>query len=86
MLALLEMDTSDSDIGLLQMVSLLDITLIFVTDWSGPILNGINGFGQVFVLAAAYYVGTEIISLAAGETKNPRKSIPNVCHAVMFLY
>ena len=43
-------------------------------------MNGINGFGQMFVLAAAYYVGTEIVSLAAGETKDPRKSIPTVCH------
>jgi len=43
-------------------------------------VNGINGFGQMFVLAAAYYVGTEIVSLAAGETKDPRKSIPTVCH------
>lgn len=41
-------------------------------------VNGINGFGQVFVLASAYYVGTEIISLAAGETKDPRRSIPRV--------
>ncbi|ROV90229.1 hypothetical protein VMCG_10244 [Cytospora schulzeri] len=44
----------------------------------GPILNGIEGFGRVFVLASAYYVGTEIISLAAGETKDPRRSIPQV--------
>ncbi len=42
----------------------------------GPVVNGINGFGQVFALAASYCVGTEVISLAAGETKNPRKSIP----------
>lgn len=32
----------------------------------------------MFVTASAYYVGTEIISLAAGETKDPRKSIPRV--------
>ncbi|RMZ85442.1 hypothetical protein DV737_g852, partial [Chaetothyriales sp. CBS 132003] len=56
----------------------------------GPIINGINGFGQVFVLASAYYVGTEIISLAAGETKDPRKSIPkgvnNVVWRILFVY
>lgn len=44
----------------------------------GPILHGIQGFGQVFVMASAYYVGTEIVSLAAGETKDPRRSIPQV--------
>lgn len=37
-----------------------------------------NEFGQVFVLASAYYVGTEIIFFAAGETKDARKSIPRV--------
>lgn len=45
---------------------------------SGPIIHGIDGFGQVFVLAAAYYVGTEIISLAGGEARNPKKDIPRV--------
>lgn len=44
----------------------------------GPIIHGINGFGQVFVLAAAYYVGTEIISLAGGEARNPKRDIPRV--------
>lgn len=57
---------------------------------TGPIVNGINGFGQVFVLAAAYYVGTEIISLAAGETKEPRRSIPRgvntVVYRILFVY
>jgi len=57
---------------------------------TGPIINGINGFGQIFVLASAYYVGTEIISLAAGETKDPRKSIPkgvsNVVWRILFVY
>ncbi|RMZ85041.1 hypothetical protein DV738_g5, partial [Chaetothyriales sp. CBS 135597] len=57
---------------------------------TGPIINGINGFGQVFVLAAGYYVGTEIISLAAGETKDPIKSIPkgvkNVVWRILFVY
>lgn len=56
----------------------------------GPIVNGINGFGQMFVLAAAYYVGTEIVSLAAGETKDPRKSIPtgvdSVVYRIIFVY
>jgi amino acid transporter len=45
---------------------------------SGPIQNGVNGFGQVFVMAAAYYVGTEIVSVAAGESKNPQRDVPRV--------
>lgn len=44
----------------------------------GPILNGIQGFGQVFVLASAFYLGTEIVSLTAGETKDPMRSISQV--------
>ncbi|KAK4936390.1 hypothetical protein LTR10_022716 [Elasticomyces elasticus] len=43
---------------------------------TGPLVDGINGFGQVFVLAATYYVGTEVISLAAGESKNPQRDVP----------
>jgi len=45
----------------------------------GPVVNGINAFGQVFALAASYYVGMEVISLTAAETKDPRKSIPRLC-------
>lgn len=45
---------------------------------AGPIINGIGGFGTVFVLASAFYVGTEIISLAAGETIDPIRAIPRV--------
>lgn len=51
---------------------------------TGPIQNGINGFGQVFVLAAAYYVGTEIVSVAAGESKNPQRDVPRVSHWIYF--
>ncbi|KAL4781530.1 AAT family amino acid transporter, variant [Aspergillus varians] len=50
----------------------------------GPINNGINGFGQVFVLAAAYYVGTEIVSVAAGESKNPRRDVPRATNSIIY--
>ncbi len=76
----LGMVTLDSNIGAIQPVrhALFTIYGELFADESGPIVHGVNGFGQVFVLASAYYVGTEIISLAAGETKEPRKSIPKV--------
>ncbi|KAF2438213.1 AAT family amino acid transporter, variant [Karstenula rhodostoma CBS 690.94] len=51
---------------------------------TGPIINGIDGFGQVFVLAAAYYVGTEIISLAGGESKNPRRDVPRAINSIVY--
>jgi amino acid transporter len=40
--------------------------------------NGINGFGQSFVLAAVYYCGTEMVAITAGESKNPRRDLPKV--------
>ncbi|KAJ9639726.1 hypothetical protein H2204_003519 [Knufia peltigerae] len=51
---------------------------------TGPIIHGIDGFGQVFVLAAAYYVGTEIISLAGGESRNPKRDIPRAINSIVY--
>lgn len=42
----------------------------------GPFANGINGFGQTFLLAAVYYCGTEMLALTAGESKNPKRDLP----------
>lgn len=44
----------------------------------GPIVHGINGFGQSFVLAAVYYCGTELVAITAGESKNPSRDVPKV--------
>ncbi|KAI1158279.1 amino acid permease/ SLC12A domain-containing protein [Nemania serpens] len=43
----------------------------------GVIANGINGFGKTFVLAAAYYSGTEMLAMTAAESKNPKKDLPS---------
>lgn len=45
----------------------------------GPFANGINGFGQTFLLAAVYYCGTEMLALTAGESANPKRDLPKVC-------
>ena len=42
----------------------------------GPFVNGVNGFGQTFLLAAVYYCGTEMIAITAGESRNPTKDLP----------
>lgn len=42
----------------------------------GPFVNGINGFGQTFLLAAVYYCGTEMLALTAGESANPKRDLP----------
>lgn len=42
----------------------------------GPFVNGINGFGKTFVLAAVYYCGTEMLAITAAESKNPKRDLP----------
>jgi len=42
----------------------------------GPFANGINGFGQTFVLAAVYYCGTEMLAICGGESNNPKRDLP----------
>ncbi|KAK5744689.1 hypothetical protein LTS12_023368 [Elasticomyces elasticus] len=42
----------------------------------GPIANGIDGFGQSFLLAAVYYCGTEMLAITAAESKNPTRDLP----------
>jgi len=42
------------------------------------VINGINGFGQSFVLAAVYYSGTELVAVTAGESKRPLRDVPKV--------
>ncbi|KAK3113175.1 hypothetical protein LTR53_009802 [Teratosphaeriaceae sp. CCFEE 6253] len=42
----------------------------------GPIANGINGFGQSFLLAAVYYCGTEMLAITAAESRNPARDLP----------
>ncbi|RMD44829.1 hypothetical protein DV735_g425, partial [Chaetothyriales sp. CBS 134920] len=60
------------------------------------LLVNVGGFGNGYIgfkywgHPTGYYVGTEIISLAAGETKDPIKSIPkgvkNVVWRILFVY
>lgn len=42
----------------------------------GALANGFKGICSVFVTAAFSFAGTELVGLAATETKNPRKSLP----------
>lgn len=42
----------------------------------GPIANGIEGFGQSFLLAAVYYAGTEMLAITAAESRNPTRDLP----------
>lgn len=42
----------------------------------GAFANGFNGFCSVFTTAAFAFGGTELVGLAAAESDNPRKAIP----------
>ncbi|GMK53478.1 hypothetical protein CspeluHIS016_0100640 [Cutaneotrichosporon spelunceum] len=49
-----------------------------------PFVGGIGGFASVFVTASFAYGGTESIAITAGETKNPRKTMPRVVKNVFW--
>ncbi|KEI37867.1 uncharacterized protein L969DRAFT_89104 [Mixia osmundae IAM 14324] len=48
----------------------------------GGALGRFVGFWTVLIQAAFSYIGTEIVALAAGEAKNPRRSIPKAIKRV----
>ncbi|KAF1838668.1 amino-acid permease inda1 [Decorospora gaudefroyi] len=50
----------------------------------GAFANGFQGFCSVFVTAAFSFSGTELVGLAAAETKNPLKSLPGAIRQVFW--
>jgi len=50
----------------------------------GAFRNGFKGFCSVFVTAAFAFSGTELVGLAAAETKNPLKSLPGAIKQVFW--
>jgi amino acid transporter len=50
----------------------------------GAFRNGFKGFCSVFVTAAFSFSGTELVGLAAAETKNPLKSLPGAVRQVFW--
>lgn len=50
----------------------------------GPFNNGFKGFCSVLVTSSFSFTGTELIGLAAAETANPRKSLPNAIKQVFW--
>lgn len=50
----------------------------------GAFKNGFKGFCSVFVTAAFSFSGTELVGLAAAETKNPMKSLPGAIKQVFW--
>ncbi|KAK7751478.1 hypothetical protein SLS62_006563 [Diatrype stigma] len=56
------------------------------TYWRDPgaFQHGFNGFAGVFVLAAFSFGGTELVGLAAAESRDPRRAIPLATKQVFF--
>jgi len=50
----------------------------------GAFRNGFKGFCSVFVTAAFAFSGTELVGLAAAETKNPLKSLPGAVRQIFW--
>jgi amino acid transporter len=50
----------------------------------GAFRNGFKGFCTIFVTAAFSFSGTELVGLAAAETKNPLKSLPGAIRQVFW--
>ncbi|TDZ25409.1 Amino-acid permease inda1 [Colletotrichum orbiculare MAFF 240422] len=50
----------------------------------GAFNNGFKGFCAVFVTAAFSFAGTELVGLAAAESKNPLKSLPGAIKQVFW--
>ena len=50
----------------------------------GAFAAGFKGVCSVFVNAAFAFAGTELVGLAAAESKNPRKDLPTACKQVFW--
>ncbi|KAM5375191.1 hypothetical protein ACJZ2D_006143 [Fusarium nematophilum] len=50
----------------------------------GAFKNGFKGFCSVFVTAAFSFAGTELVGLAAAESRNPAKSLPGAIKQVFW--
>ncbi|ANB12950.1 Agp3p [Sugiyamaella lignohabitans] len=50
----------------------------------GAFADGFRGVANVFVFCSTFYAGCESIAVAATETKNPRKAVPNAIHQVFW--
>jgi amino acid transporter len=57
-------------------------TRIFMEE--GGFRNGFKGFVSCFVTAAFAFAGTELVGLAAAETKTPLRSLPSACKQVFW--
>jgi amino acid permease len=51
---------------------------------NGQAFSGFSEFAQTFLFAFFSYGGVELVALAAGESKEPHKSVPRAIKATFF--
>ncbi|KAG0238401.1 hypothetical protein BGW42_005634 [Actinomortierella wolfii] len=74
-------------VGILVDAGVLGGEKIGFTNWTiegAPIHNGFGGILSVFLVAGFSFQGTELIGIAAGESKNPRKNVPRAIKQVFW--
>ncbi len=50
----------------------------------GFLPNGVSGLGMAMVFALFSYIGTEVVSVTAAESKDPKKDIPRAARQMVF--
>ncbi len=53
-------------------------------DKKAPFVNGWLGVFSVFIIAGFSFQGTEMVAVAAGETKDPEKNIPKAINSIFW--
>ncbi|KAF9972243.1 hypothetical protein BGZ73_004666 [Actinomortierella ambigua] len=74
-------------VGILVCAGALGGPTIGFSNWTiegAPIHNGFGGVLSVFLVAGFSFQGTELIGIAAGESKNPRKNVPRAIKQVFW--
>lgn len=77
-------------IGLLMIIGILGGTSPGFSNWTlraengdqAPFVNGALGILSIFMIAGFSFQGTELVAVAAGEAKDPDKSVPRAIRTV----
>src|SRR5699024_12039096 len=59
-------------------------TLTNYTYKEAPFVNGISGFLGVLLVAGFSFGGTEVVAVTAGESENPKESMPKAIRQVFW--
>lgn len=74
-------------LGLLMILGIMGGSSPGLENWTvgdAPFVNGAFGVLSIFMVAGFSFQGTEMISVAAGESENPQKAIPKAIRSVFW--